>query len=130
MIKRVFMLSCHPLFSQGVETLLRQEPGLELVGREMDVEKALERIKELRPDVVILDSSNPKFDPIPGLIGSMRGFPGITVIGMNLTDNRICVFRWEEWIAQGVQDLTKAINAFEIRHPINSADKAIHPIGG
>jgi len=41
-MKHVFVLSSHPLFGQGVESLLRQEKGLEIVGRETDVDKAIE----------------------------------------------------------------------------------------
>lgn len=29
---RVFILTGHPLFAEGVETLLREQPGLEVVG--------------------------------------------------------------------------------------------------
>lgn len=32
-MKRIFMFSTNPLFSQGVESLLRQETGLDIVGR-------------------------------------------------------------------------------------------------
>ncbi len=39
-MKRIFMLSSHPLFSQGVESLLRREAELEIVGRETDADKS------------------------------------------------------------------------------------------
>jgi DNA-binding NarL/FixJ family response regulator len=42
-MKRIFMLSSHPLFSQGVESLLRRETGLEIVGREADADENLAR---------------------------------------------------------------------------------------
>jgi len=42
-MKCIFMLSSHPLFSQGVESLLRQETGLEIVGREADADEAFAR---------------------------------------------------------------------------------------
>ena len=41
------MLLSHPLFGQGVESLLRQEAGLEVVGRETDADKLIGRIEEL-----------------------------------------------------------------------------------
>jgi DNA-binding NarL/FixJ family response regulator len=64
-MKRIFILSSYPLFGQGVESLLRQETGLEIVGRETDVDKAMERIKELRPDGVIIDSCDMSTDRLP-----------------------------------------------------------------
>ena len=40
-MKSIFVLSSHPLFGQGVEILLRQEAGLDIVGRETNVDKAM-----------------------------------------------------------------------------------------
>jgi chemotaxis response regulator CheB len=80
-MKRIFMLSSHPLLGQGVESLLRRETGLEIVGREMDVDKAVERIKELRPDAVILDCAEPKCDPTPAVIRILGEGLGTKVIG-------------------------------------------------
>jgi DNA-binding NarL/FixJ family response regulator len=60
----VLIVSSHPLFGQGVESLLRQEAGVEIVGRETDVDYAIERIKELQPDVIILGND----DPTPELL--------------------------------------------------------------
>ena len=61
-MKRIFMVSSQLLFSLGVENLLRQQAGLEIVGRETDATKALERIRELKPDVVLMDLLMPKKD--------------------------------------------------------------------
>jgi DNA-binding NarL/FixJ family response regulator len=62
-MNRVFLLASHPLFSQGVESLHRQEAEVEIVGRETDVDEAVERIWELGPDVVIVDSNDAACDP-------------------------------------------------------------------
>jgi DNA-binding NarL/FixJ family response regulator len=72
-MRRIFILSSHPLFGQGVESLLRQEAGLIIVGQETDADKALERIKEIRPDVVILDCAEPECDPTLAVMRILRG---------------------------------------------------------
>ena len=105
-MKRVFILSSHPLFSQGVESLLRQEPGVDIVGRETDVDKAIERIKELQPDVVILDNG----DPTPEVMCILREGVGTKVIGLNLQDNTICIYRGEQRVVKEVEDLVEAID--------------------
>ncbi len=110
-MKRIFMLSSHPLFSQGVESLLCREAGLEIVGREMDLEKGLDRIRELRPDVVIVDSGDPTRDPTPTVMRILREGLGTRVIGLNLQDNIVCIYRGEQRIARGVEDLLEAIEA-------------------
>jgi DNA-binding NarL/FixJ family response regulator len=109
-MKRIFMLSSHPLFSQGVESLLRRETGLEIVGREADADKALERIKELRPDVVVLDSADLR-DPMPVVMRIFREGVGAKVISLNLKDNVMHVYRGEQRVVKQVEDLVKVIKA-------------------
>ena len=108
-MKRIFMLSSYPLFSQAVESLLRPETELAIVGRETDVDKATERIKELQPDVVIVDSGDPTSDPTAAVMRILGLRSGIRVIGLNLQDNTICIYRGEQRIARAVEDLVEAI---------------------
>jgi DNA-binding NarL/FixJ family response regulator len=110
-MKRIFMLSRHPLFSEGVESLLCGEAGLEIVGRETDLEKGLGRIRELRPDVVIVDNGDPMHDPLAAVMRILRESLGTRVIGLNLQDNMVCTYRGEQRIARGVEDLLEAIEA-------------------
>jgi DNA-binding NarL/FixJ family response regulator len=108
-MKRVFLLSSHPLFGQGVESLLRQETGLDIVGRETDVEKAIERIKELRPDVVIVDCAEPACDAMSVLMRIWREGLETKVLGLNLQDNTLCVYRGEQRVVKEMQYLIEAI---------------------
>jgi len=122
-MKRIFMLSSHPLFSQGVESLLRQETGLEIVGRETNVDKASERIKELRPDVVILDSAD-LCDPMPVVMRILREGVGTKVIGLNLKDNTMHVYRGEQRVVKQVEDLVEVIKT-EASGEVANAEKKI-----
>jgi DNA-binding NarL/FixJ family response regulator len=120
-MKRVFILSSHPLFSQGVESLLRQEPGVEIVGRETDVDNAMERIKELQPDVVILDNG----DPTPEVMCILREGVGTKVIGLNLQDNTVCIYRGEQRVVKSIEDLIEAIKLSSLSpEPVSSEDLA------
>jgi DNA-binding NarL/FixJ family response regulator len=110
-VRRVFILSCHPLFGQGVEILLRQEPGLEIVGREADVDQAVEHIHELRPDVVIFDNNDPEVDFRPVVMRILRKGLGTKIIGLNLRDNTLCIYRGEQRVLKEVKDLVEAIEA-------------------
>jgi DNA-binding NarL/FixJ family response regulator len=112
-MRRVFILSSHALFSQGVESLLRQQPGLEIVGRETDVDQAIERIQELRPDVVIYDNNEPEVDFRPVVMRILREGLGTKVIGLNLHDNTICIYRGEQRVIKGLQDLVEAIKVHD-----------------
>jgi len=108
-MKRVFILASHPLLSQGVESLLRRETGLDIVGRETDVDKAVERIRELQPDVVILNSSDPAGDHAPAVMRILREGVGTKVIGLNSQDNKIFIYRGEQRVVKEVKDLVEAI---------------------
>jgi len=108
---RVFMLSMHPLFGQGVESLLRRETGMEIVGQETEVDKAIEHIAELRPDAVIVDSTDPACDPTATVTRILRAGVTARIIGLNLGDNTLSLYRGEQRVAKGVEDLIKAVNA-------------------
>ena len=124
-MKRILMLSSHPLFSQGVESLLRRETGLEIVGRETDVDKAIGRIKELQPDVVILDSGDPARDSTLAVMRVLREGVGAKVIGLNLQDNTMFIYRGEQRVVKEVKDLMEAIEHGPLSpKPLSSEDLA------
>ncbi len=108
-MKRIYMLSSQPMFSRGVETLLRKEPGLEIVGWESDVDRAVEQIQKLQPDVVILDTRDQDSGQAQMVMRILCGRPGTTVITLNLENNRLCIYRGEEREAIRIQDLYAAI---------------------
>lgn len=109
-MKRIFMISSHPLFSQGVETLLRQNTELEFVGRESDIDKAIECIKLLHPDIVIVDQEFPLRTQSPILLRILDEGLSAKVIELNLRNNTMCIYRGEQRSAQDVQDLMRAID--------------------
>lgn len=109
-MKRVFMLSSQLLFSRGVENLLCQQAGLEIIGRETDASKAIERIRALKPDVVILDSKDLASIPSANVAHILKEAPGIKVIALNLEDETFRVYRGEERTARSVDDLLEVID--------------------
>lgn len=108
-MKRVFILSRHSLFGQGIETLLAKEAELDIVGRETDLSAAVECIQRSRLDVVIMDCDDPELDLTPAVMCILRERLGICVIGLSLRDNRICIYRGEHREVREVEDLVAAI---------------------
>jgi len=104
-MSRILIFSTHPLFGQGVERLLRREAGLVVVGVESDVATALQKVAELKPDIVILDSNDPNCDPAPILAQILHSKSRATIIGLNLSDNIACVCSVEHTMVTDVSDL-------------------------
>ncbi len=61
---RIILAEDHRLMRQGTRRILEQYPDIAVVGEAEDGEQALERIKELQPDVAVLDIRLPKLNGI------------------------------------------------------------------
>jgi DNA-binding NarL/FixJ family response regulator len=102
---RIFVISDHLMFGQGLESLLRQEAELDIVGQETDFSRAFERIKELQPDVVILDSD----DAAPKVASILEASSGVKVISLSLQDNNLYVYQASRRVTKSVMDLLEVI---------------------
>ena len=59
---RVLVVDDEPLVREGLRALLERESGVRVLGEARNGEEALERIRELRPDLVLLDVRMPGMD--------------------------------------------------------------------
>ncbi len=71
----ILLVDDHPLVRKGLRSLLESESGFTVVGEAGDGEEALQRVKALRPDVVVMDVSMP-------------GMSGIEATGRVLAESR------------------------------------------
>jgi len=58
----VFVADDHPVYREGIVRAVKERPDLELVGEAGEGRAALDQIKELRPDVALLDIRMPGLD--------------------------------------------------------------------
>jgi two-component system nitrate/nitrite response regulator NarL len=59
---RVLVADDHPVYREGIVRAINERPELELVGEAGDGREALDQIKELEPDVAVLDIRMPELD--------------------------------------------------------------------
>ena len=86
----LLLVDNHPWVRQGLRMRLALEPDLTVVGEARDVRHALVVMRELCPDVVIMDVELPGIDGISGidLLGRCAQVPAVVVL-LTLRDDRL-----------------------------------------
>jgi len=83
---RVLVADDHPLIRAGLVSFVATEPGLEVVAQAGNGEEALEKYRELRPGVVLMDLSMPVMDGISATRAILDEFPDAKVIVLTTYD--------------------------------------------
>lgn len=69
---RILLVDDHPIYREGVARTLSDVGGMEIVGQAADGERAVVMVRELKPDLVLLDISMPRGGGIPALAAMMQ----------------------------------------------------------
>ena len=77
---RVLAVDDHPLIRAGLVSFLATEPGVDVVAEAGNGEEALEKYRELRPDIVLMDLSMPVMDGLAATRAILDEFPEARVI--------------------------------------------------
>src|SRR6478672_6978611 len=77
---RILTADDHHLIRAGVSSFLATEPGLEVVAEATNGEEALERYREVRPDVVLMDLSMPVMDGLTATRAILEEFPTARIV--------------------------------------------------
>jgi len=85
---RILLADDHAIILQGLYSLLEKEPGIEVAGAVEDGRKAVELVRELRPDIVIMDISMPNLNGIDATYRIVHEFGGVKVIALSIHSNR------------------------------------------
>jgi DNA-binding NarL/FixJ family response regulator len=83
---RVLIADDHALFRRGLEMVLKEEAGLELVGLASDGAEAVRMAGETLPDVVLMDIRMPKIDGIEAARQMKDIAPSAKIVILTISD--------------------------------------------
>ena len=86
MIKILIVDDGH-LIRQGLKALLELEPDLQIVGEAQNGQIALDRVKELQPDVVLMDIRMPIMDGVTATKEICQQFPHVNILVLTTFDD-------------------------------------------
>ena len=79
---RILVVDDHGVVREGLRLYLSSAPGLEVVGEATNGEEALRLVRELRPDVVLMDLIMPVMDGIAATEAIRAELPEVEVIAL------------------------------------------------
>lgn len=115
---RVFILATQALFAQGVQSLLAEQAGIQVVGVATLGSDALDQMRAAAPDVVIVEATGKELHHL--ITQALESLPHSRVISLSLEDNLIHTYYQSSKQGQRVEDLVEAIRGspqWESRSP-------------
>lgn len=64
---KILIVDDHPVVREGISAMLKREPDFKIVGEASNGREAIERARELEPDVVLMDLRMPEIDGVEAI---------------------------------------------------------------
>jgi len=81
---RILLVDDHKILRDGIRSLLKEYSGMEVIGEAADGKSALSLVKELSPDVVIMDISMPGLNGIDATRKILADSPHVKVMALSM----------------------------------------------
>jgi two-component system response regulator NreC len=114
----LLLVDDHKLIRDGLKSLITKQPELQVVGEAGDGLKAVSLVKELKPDIVIMDVSLPELNGYDATRQIVSEFPDVKVIALSMHSDRRFVLEMLKAGANGYmikdcafEEITRAISA-------------------
>jgi two-component system, NarL family, nitrate/nitrite response regulator NarL len=98
---RVLLADDHPLVTEGIRSCLETYERIEVVGEAATGREALEKAKELLPDVVLIDINMPELNGLDAAELFKEQLPDIKLLVLSMHDNREYISRAVQYGARG-----------------------------
>lgn len=90
---RVLVVDDHPLMRTGIAAMLTHEEDISVVGEAGNGVQALERYRELRPTVTLMDLRMPELDGIGAIKAIVGEFPDARIIALTTYEGDVDIHR-------------------------------------
>ena len=84
---RILLVDDHPIVRQGLKTLLEGHSGWEVIGEAADGAEAVEKAKDLSPDVMVLDVTMPRMNGLEACRLLRQECPGLEILFVTQHDS-------------------------------------------
>jgi len=115
---KVLIVDDHTLVRQGIRSLLALTADIEIVGEAADGREAVEKVRRLEPDVVLMDLAMPKMGGLEATRRIRREFPATKVLAVTQYDDSEYVIPVIEAGARGF--VTKMASPLELASGIQA----------
>lgn len=88
---RVLIADDHGIVREGLNSLIGRQPDMEIVGEADDGRKALDLVRQLEPDVVVMDISMPNLNGVDATRQIVRESPKTKVIALSMHSSSMFV---------------------------------------
>lgn len=93
---QILIVEDHPIYREGLKNLLASGADFELAGEAQDGLEAVERAKELQPELILMDLSLPQMGGIEAIAEIKRVLPDIKILAITVHED-------EEYIAAALR---------------------------
>ncbi len=117
MRSRVLLADDHKLFREALRNMLQRHPDIEVVGEAGDGIQAVEMVRSLLPDVVVMDIRMPRLNGIAAIGQLLAAHPSVKVIVLSVNSALIFV---QEMLTAGARGYVTKSDAEELPRAIRA----------
>ncbi len=113
---KVLVVDDHTLFRRGIAAVLANQEGMEVAGEASDGLEAIEKTREITPDVVLMDLNMPRCSGLEAIQALQAEMPQVNVLVLTVSEMEADLFAAMKFGARGY--LLKKAEPEELVHAI------------
>ncbi len=98
---KVLVVDDHTLFRRGIAAVLANQEGLEVVGEAADGLEAIEKAREIVPDIILMDLNMPRCSGLDAIQALQADMPHINILVLTVSEMETDLFAAVKFGARG-----------------------------